>query len=244
MTVGPDDPGQTFPSTRWSRILAREEPRDLEALARAYWGPIRAYLAARLRLPDDAAGDLAQDAFAWILETRFFDRADPERGRFRGLLKKALTRFAMDHLQKQHAQKRGGGLVHEAIDAGQAPADPRARSPDEALDDAWRRELIERARDLLEAELESTGRRTWYLAFRDYFLEESPDEPDHAAIAARYGITMADVSNWLDHAKRRYRALLRSLVIDTVRDEESLQEELRWLFGPNGAQPVRKGSGS
>jgi RNA polymerase sigma factor (sigma-70 family) len=241
MTAGSDDPNQTFPSTRWSRILAREEPRDLEALARAYWGPIRAYLAARFRLEDDAAGDLAQEAFAWMLETRFFDRADPERGRFRGFLKKALTRFAMDHLGKQNALKRGGGQVHESLDEARAPADPGARTPDDALDDAWRRELIERARSLLESELTSSGRLTWYLAFRDYFLDESPDEPDHAAIAERYGITKTDVSNWLDHAKRRYRALLRSVVLETVRDDESLQEELRWLFGPQEAGALGKG---
>jgi RNA polymerase sigma factor (sigma-70 family) len=240
MTAGSDDRNQTFPSTRWSRILAREEPRDLEALARAYWGPIRAYLAARLRLDDDAAGDLAQEAFAWMFETRFFDRADPDRGRFRGLLKKALTRFAMDHLAKQNAQKRGGGQVHEALDEDRAPADHRIQTPDEALDDAWRRELIERARSLLESELTSSGRLTWYLAFRDYFLDEGPDEPDHAAIAAKYGITKTDVSNWLDHAKRRYRALLRSVVLETVRDEESLREELRWLFGPQEAGALGK----
>lgn len=228
----PADPAQAFPSTRWSRILAREEPRDLEALARVYWGPIRAYLAQRLRLGDEAAEDLAQEAFAWMLETRFFDRADPGRGSFRGLLKKALLRFALDHLAKQEAGKRGGGREPEVLDEANAPADRRSRTPDEALDDAWRRKLIQRARDLLESELSSGGRATWFLVFRDYFLDESRDEPDHAALAARYAITKADVSNWLDHAKRRFRAILRSLVLETVSDEASLEEELRWLFGP------------
>src|SRR5262249_8590614 len=82
---------RAFPSTRWSRILAQPGPRDLEALAQAYWRPIHAFFAARLRLHDDAARDLVQDAFAWMLATKFFDRADPARGRFRGLLKKALA---------------------------------------------------------------------------------------------------------------------------------------------------------
>jgi RNA polymerase sigma-70 factor (ECF subfamily) len=232
------DQSQAFPSTRWSRILAREEPRDLEALARAYWGPIRAYLAQRLRLDEEAAEDLAQEAFAWMLETRIFDRADPERGRFRGLLKKALLRFALEHARKQDAEKRGGGRVHEAIDEERAPADQRSRTPDQALDDAWRRELLQRARDQLEAELFSSGRRDYFLVFRDYFLDEADDEPDHAALAARYGITRTDVSNWLDHAKRRYRALLRLLVLETVCDEESLRDELEWLFGPD---PARRG---
>src|SRR5262245_64419648 len=108
MSTRPDG-SHAFPSTRWSRILAREGMHDLEALAQAYSRPIQAYLAARCRLGGDAAQDLAQEAFAWMLATRFFEHADPARGRFRGLLKKALARFAIEHLRKQGADKRGGG---------------------------------------------------------------------------------------------------------------------------------------
>jgi RNA polymerase sigma factor (sigma-70 family) len=232
----PTDPGPAFPSTRWSRILTRAGPRDLQALALLYWRPIHAYLRARLRIDEDAARDLAQEAFAWMLATEFFDRADPARGRFRGLLKKALQHFAIEHLRKQAAGKRGGGHGHEPIEAGQEPADPQSRTPDQILDEEWRRELLERARELLEAELAAGGRQTYYLLFRDYFLDERQgtggDEVDYAGLAARYGITRTDVSNWLAYAKRRYRELLRGLVQDTVSDEADLQEELRWLFGP------------
>jgi RNA polymerase sigma-70 factor (ECF subfamily) len=222
-----------FPSTQWSRILADPSRRDLEALARTYWRPIHAYLAARLRLPADAAEDLAQDAFAWMLQTRLFDRADPARGRFRGLLKQALANFAIEHLRRQGAQKRGGGSVHEPIDAAHDRADPQGRSPDQILDDAWRRELLERARERLERELEASGRGAYYRVFRDYFLHDggAVDEIDHGALAARHGISTTDVSNWLDYAKRRYRALLRGIVVETVHGEDDLQQELRWLFG-------------
>jgi RNA polymerase sigma-70 factor (ECF subfamily) len=223
------DRHDAFPSTRWSRILAREGPRDLEALAQDYWRPIQAYLGTRLRLRAEEAADLAQDAFAWILATRFFERADPARGRFRGLLKKALSNFAIEHLRRQAAGKRGGGRAPEPLD-GREPADPRSKTPDEALDEAWRRELLERARARLEAELESGGKRTYYLLFRDYFLDEG-DDVDHAALAARYAITKTDVANWLDHGKRRYRELLRALVLETVSGEQEYAEELRWLFG-------------
>lgn len=240
MSARPEDRSPAFPSTQWSRILAHRGARDLEALAQAYWRPMHAYLAVRLRVSSDEAADLAQDAFAWMLATRFFDRADPARGRFRGLLKKALARFAIEHRRKQNADKRGGGRVHEPLDAGHEPADPRAETPDRALDEAWRRELVERARAQLEAELEAKGRRTYYLVFRDYFLGEGETgDVDYAALGARYGITRTDVSNWLDYAKRRYRELLRALVLETVSDEEELQEELEWLFGSTDQE--RKG---
>jgi RNA polymerase sigma factor (sigma-70 family) len=223
-----------FPSTRWSRILAASGGRDFEALAQAYWRPIRAYLATRLCCRDADAEDLAQEAFAFLLRTRLFERADPARGSFRGLLKAALGNFAIEQLRKQAAGKRGGGRVHEAIDDGRDLVDPRAATPDQVLDASWRRELLERAAAQLEDELTASGRRTHFLLFRDYFLADG--ELDHAALAARHGITRTDVSNWLDHSKRRFRALLRALVLETVSGDEELALELRWLFGAEGAR--------
>jgi len=230
----PRSTGREFPSTQWSRILATSDRRDLDALAQAYWPPIQAWLMARLRLPAEEARELTQEAFAWVLQTHFLDRADPARGRFRGLLKKALANFAIEHFRREAAQKRGGGLVHVTIEAAAEVADERTPTPDEVLDASWRRELLERARQLLEAELTASGRATHWRLFAEYFLDDEA-APDHRALASRHGITTTDVSNWLDHAKRRYRALLRALVAETVGSEEELQVELHWLFGPEGA---------
>lgn len=226
----PDERRPAFPSTRWSRILLPAGQRDLDGLARAYWRPIRAYLAARLRCREDDADDLAQDAFAWLLRSGLLDKADPARGRFRGFLKKALANFATEQWRREQAQKRGGCVGLTTFDAAGEPIDPRSHSPEQALDDAWRRELLETARAELQRELESDGHAVRWALFRDYFLTGG-DEPDHATLAARHGITRTDVSNWLDHGKKRYRALLRRQVTDTVTSEEELQEELRWLFG-------------
>lgn len=233
----PDDRRLAFPSTRWSRILAPDGRRDLDALARAYWRPMQSYLAARLRLGGDDAGDLTQEAFAWLLGSGLLDKADPARGRFRGFLKRALANFALEQLRKANAHKRGGGAVHTALADGDEPVDPAGKTPDQVLDDAWRAELLQRAQVQLQRELESGGRAVHWALFRDYFLAAG-DEPDHAALAQRHGVTRTDVSNWLDHGKRRYRAILRQLVADTVTTDDELQEELRWLFGAaGGAQP-------
>ena len=238
MPPRPEDRGPSFPSTRWSRILPRDGARDLEALAREYSRPIQAYLAASLRLREEDAADLSQDAFAWILETRFFERADPAKGRFRGFLKKALARFAIEQQRKKSAAKRGGGRVHEPLDAASERADPKVPTPDQALDEAWRRELLERALRSIEEELSAEGKRTYYLLFRDYFLDEGEAgaDVDHEALAARYGITRTDVSNWLDHAKKRYRERLRALVLDTVSDRDELDLEMRWLVSDRGSR--------
>ena len=226
------EPSLAFPSTRWSRVLAHRDPSELEALARTYWRPIHAWLKARLRLCDDDAGDLVQDAFAWMLATGFLERASPSRGSFRGLLKTALASFAIDRWRHATAEKRGGGRAHEPLEAAHDRADPKSLTPDEVLDREWRRELLERARSELEAELVAAGKRTRWLLFRDWFLDEGEAESaGYEDLAVRHGITRTDVSNWLDDGKRRYRQIVRALVVDTVRDEDELQVELRWLFG-------------
>jgi len=233
MPPPPSAHGASFPSTRWSRLLAAPGQRDLEALARAYARPIRAWLAARFRLGDDAADDLAQEAFGWLLATRLFDKADPTRGSFRGFLKTALARFASERFRSERAVKRGGGLRPQPLEAAAGAADPAARSPDALLDEAWRRELIESARAQLERALEAEGRREHWLLFRDGFLDEGSGDggPHYAALAERHGVTRVDVSNRLAYAKRRFRELLRAQVAETVRDGEELREELAWLFG-------------
>ncbi len=61
----------------------------------------------RLRVSPDAQ-DLTQDFFLHILEGHLLERADPERGKFRTLLLKALTNFLSDMKEKRSARKRGG----------------------------------------------------------------------------------------------------------------------------------------
>lgn len=230
------DDRPAFPSTRWSRILQPAGSRDLDELARAYWRPIRAWLAARFRLGDDDANDLAQEAFAWLLQTDLLGKADPARGRFRGFLKTALANFANQRRRAERAHKRGGGAVPASLDAADEPADARQRTPDEVLDDAWRAELLATAQQRLQRELEAGGRPVHWALFRDWFLADGADELDHAALASRHGVSRTAVSNWLDHGKRRYRAILRELVAETVAGDDELQQELRWLFGPAGAK--------
>lgn len=223
-----------FPSTHWSRILAPGDRRDLQALARDYVGPIRAYLAARTKCSGDGLDDLTQEAFAWMLSSDLFDKADPARGSFRGFLKRALQNFVIGQHRRAAAHKRGGEVSHEVLHDGCELLDERGRTPDQVLDEAWRRELLQRAEDRLRAELQAGPRATYYLLFRDYFLQG--EQVDHHTLAERYGITKTDVSNWLDHGKRRYRAILRELVTATVAGADDLQEEFVWLFGAGGAE--------
>lgn len=236
----PDERRPAFPSTRWSRILAPAGEADLDALARAYWRPIRAYLAARAHCSLDDASDLTQEAFAWLMTSGLLAKADPARGRFRGFLKRALANFATEQWRKAQAKKRGGAIAATALDAADELVDRNGRTPDQVLDDEWRRELLATARSQLQRELEGNGRAVHWALFHDWFLAAG-EQPDHATLAARHGITRTDVSNWLDHGKRRFRSLLRDLVADTVSSDDELRGELAWLFGPTAAPSDRAG---
>jgi RNA polymerase sigma-70 factor (ECF subfamily) len=241
-----------FPTTCWSQVGPGAAgggdgvtDRALERLASRYWRPIRDWLSAELRLERDAAAELTQDFFVWVIESGFLKKADPERGRFRAFLKVALRNYARDANRRATAARRGGGrqfISLEAEDEDEQPfdaADPNALRPDELLDARWRRDLVQTALQELEKELVATGKSAMFATFRDYFLDASPDV-DYRAVAQRNGITVTDVTNWLSRTKKRFREHLLAIVTDTVRDAAALEEELRWLFQPERSEKTGK----
>jgi len=244
-----------FPTTCWSQVGPGAAgggdgvtDRALERLASRYWRPIRDWLSAELRLERDAAAELTQDFFVWVIESGFLKKADPERGRFRAFLKVALRNYARDANRRATAARRGGGRSFFSLDGPiegadeAAPfdaADPNALRPDELLDARWRRDLVQTALQELEKELAATGKSAMFATFRDYFLDASPDV-DYRAVAQRNGITVTDVTNWLSRTKKRFREHLLAIVTDTVRDAAALEEELRWLFQPERSEKTGK----
>jgi DNA-directed RNA polymerase specialized sigma24 family protein len=105
-----------FPTTRWTLVVAASDPKRKEvrsaltSLCENYWYPLYAYLRRR-GYPADQAQDLTQEFFIRVLEGRYLDRADPEKGRFRAFLLTSLKFFAADEEDRNRAQKRGGGAL-------------------------------------------------------------------------------------------------------------------------------------
>src|SRR5690349_1849025 len=102
-----------FPTTRWSLVVAAGNPHQKEpnsalvSLCETYWYPLYAYLRRRGH-PADQAQDFTQEFFMRVLEGRYLDRADRERGRFRSFILTSLKFFVADQEDRQRARKRGG----------------------------------------------------------------------------------------------------------------------------------------
>jgi RNA polymerase sigma factor (sigma-70 family) len=236
--------GNQFPSTRWSKILVSQvdglgipEPY-LADLAANYWRPVYAYIRTRWSATNEDAKDLTQEFFTWVMESGFVGRADPERGSFRGFLKVALENFLTDADRKKQRHKRGGGVVIQSMHevAAEDPAwdvsDSGQRTPDAILDDVWRREVLRRVLDGMEDGYRCEGRAVYFDVFRDFYLRED-DDVSYADLAARYGIDHNAVSNYLQHAKKRYRDVLRQALADTVESTNALDSEVAWFTGEN-----------
>src|SRR4029453_4647035 len=89
---------RVFPNARWSVVLAarqRTSPESevaLEAVCRAYWYPLYAYIRRQGHSPHDAQ-DLTQEFFCRLLEKRWLDAADRDKGKLRTFLIVALKKF-------------------------------------------------------------------------------------------------------------------------------------------------------
>src|SRR6267154_4320270 len=105
-----------FPTTRWALVVAAGDPHRKEArsalvsLCENYWYPLYAYLRRR-GYPSDQAQDLTQEFFIRVLEGRYLDRAEPEKGRFCSFILTSLKFFVADEEDRGRAQKRGGGVL-------------------------------------------------------------------------------------------------------------------------------------
>ena len=87
-----------FPPTRWSVVLAAtqtaspESAAALEAICRAYWYPLYAFVRRSGHSPHDAQ-DLTQEFFCRLLAQRWLAEADPAKGKLRTFLIVALKHF-------------------------------------------------------------------------------------------------------------------------------------------------------
>ena len=233
-----------FGTTRWSVVLTSgdseartQAARDaLAQLCQTYWRPIFAFICRRGYSVTDAQ-DLTQDFFLMVLNGSLLQRADPERGKFRSLLLKALTDFLSDAREKRSARKRGGHLQFVSWDDWMAEAPSHLSIPETVVatwpaerifDLRWAATVVERALRRLAEECESQRHGRLFDLLRGSLMAERADVCI-ADLARRAGLSEGALKSLLHEMRERYRALLREEVADTVEKPESIDDEVRYL---------------
>lgn len=160
-----NSPGASM--TDWSMVLdsARAESptrkQSLDRLVRRYWRPMMAKARAS-GLSEQDAHDAIQGFIAdVILERNMLAAADPDRGRFRGLLSSSLANYLRDRQRRSSAAKRrpSEGRVESILD-GDLPASGASTDPETAFTRHWVATVIRNAIRHVRQELEIGGRTT------------------------------------------------------------------------------------
>ena len=206
--------------------------RALEQLCQTYWFPLYSYI--RRRRPPAEAEDLTQAFFARLLEKNFLAGLDREKGKFRAFLLASLKHFLANEWDKSQCQKRGGGEFHLSLDW--ATADARfqiagtdQQNPDKAFDREWALALLEKVIRRLQEESEAEGRGKWFQQLK-VFLTAGTGEISHAEAAKNLGVEETAVRVAVHRLRKRYRALLRDEIAQTLAEPSMVEEEMRALF--------------
>jgi RNA polymerase sigma-70 factor (ECF subfamily) len=225
-----------FPTTRWTLVVAAGDPHRKEArsalvyLCENYWYPLYAYLRRR-GYPAHRAQDLTQEFFIRVLEGRYLDRADPEKGRFRSFILTSLKFFVADEEDRDRAQKRGAGKV-EALEFSSGeqryqrePA--HDETPERIFERRWALTVLDRVVEKLREEFVQHGRPEHFERLKVFLLGQS-DTP-YAALAREMNTSEGALKVAIHRLRKRYRQLFRQEIADTVADPGEVESELRYL---------------
>ncbi len=230
-------PGSSqFPTTQWSLVVAAGDPHRKEArsalvtLCDNYWYPLYAYLRRRGYAADQAQ-DLTQEFFTRVVEGRYLDRADPEKGRFRSFILTSLKFFVADQEDRDRAHKRGGGKVEPVeFSSGEQryqrePA--HGETPERIFERRWALTVLDRVVQRLRTEFVQHGRPENFDRLKVFLLGRS-DAP-YAALAREMNTSEGALKVAVHRLRKRYRELFRQEIADTVSDPGDVESELRFL---------------
>jgi DNA-directed RNA polymerase specialized sigma24 family protein len=230
------DHAALFPSTRWTAVFAaRSDPSlrrgALEGLLRPRWRPL--YIVARKHGLDPAsAEDAVQSFLAKLLEAEtgsdLIARLDPERGTLRAYLKTAFRNHLQNLGEFARAEKRGGGRAHEDVGELETLLASQDESPDALFEKAWAVVVFEESLSALEAEFRDGARRGPFEVLQELFAFGIV--LPYPELAAKHGMTVAQLKSFVHRAKLRFRELVRERVAATLGIEDDLDGEVVHLL--------------
>ena len=230
-------PGSSqFPTTRWTLVVAAGDPDRkgarlaLVSLCENYWYPLYAWLRRRGHSADEAQ-DLTQEFFVRVLEGRYLDRADPDKGRFRSFILTSLKFFVADEEDRQRARQRGGGaIVPLEFSSGEEryQREPsHDETPERIFERRWALSVLDRVVEKLREEFVRHGRPEHFERLKVFLLGKS-DAP-YTALALEMKTSEGALKVAIHRLRKRYRDLFRQEIADTVADPAEVESELRFL---------------
>ena len=228
-----------FRSTRWSVIVSAqrgqtpEAQHALEVLAQSYWYPLYAYLR-RQNYNSHEACDLTQSFFALLLEREDLKSITPERGRFRSYLMTSLQHFLINQAKRDKALKRGGDQVIVSLDETDAEARYRHEpshkiTPERLFDKAWAMAVLQRVSQVLEEEYQAKGHAKVFAALRGHLIA-ADDATPYAVLAQELRQTEGSLKVAVHRMRKRFGALLRAEIAETVCDPADIDAEITQLM--------------
>jgi RNA polymerase sigma factor (sigma-70 family) len=233
-----------FQTTHWSVVLrARALDGDaarqaLASLCSVYWYPIYAFIRRRGAASHDAE-DLTQEFFCQFLEKNSLGKVSPQAGRFRSFLLACLKHFLAHEREKAQAQRRGGGRATIPLDSAEAesrylqePADNA--TPERMFEKRWALTVLGGALEDLRQEYVQCEKSDLFEDLRGC-LPGGQGGPSRAELAAKRGVGVNAIDVAIHRLRRRFGALLRERVAQTVATDSEVDEEIRYLASVIGS---------
>jgi DNA-directed RNA polymerase specialized sigma24 family protein len=232
----------SFPQTRHSviqRIRAADPAARRDAfgdLVTGYWKPVYKHLRITWRLSEEDAQDLTQSFFSEAFQKAWLERYEPDKARFRTFVRLCADRVVMNWKQSASRAKRGGAAETVALDFDGAERElgwQQLSTPPDA-EEFFRHEfvraLFDRAVREVRAEYEAAGRRVHLELFERYDLAPSEGQT-YAGLAREFGLTTAQVTNYLAQVRRSFRAHALEALRGLSGSDDEFRRDARELFG-------------
>jgi DNA-directed RNA polymerase specialized sigma24 family protein len=201
------------------------------------------YVRLKWNRPAEDAQDLTQGFFAELLERDLLAKYAPEKSRLRTYLRLCVDSFVMNKDKATRRQKRGGDVLHVALDFAAAEGEldgtaidaakiPSPESLEEFFEKEWLRSLFTLAvEDLLQL-CEARERERTFRLFEKYDLDGERDV-SYEQLAQEFSIPATEVTNSLAWARREFRRIALERLREICGSDEEFQREARAVFGWN-----------
>lgn len=219
------------------RTAGRESSPDataaLEQLCGTYWLPLYAFVRRRGFSPEQAA-DLTQGFFADLLERQDLRDVDPGKGRFRSFLLASIKHYVANQIDRQNAQKRGGGVKTLAMDFARADELLRnepfhEQTPDVVFLRQWALTLLERAKESVRLEYHRAGKERLFDSIQ-MFLAGDPAGQSYRDVAQQLETSEGAIKVAVHRLRQRFHRQIRKEISETVDTEEEIDGEIQDLF--------------